>query len=94
MRIRYTPQARADLNAIFSHVSQDNPRAASHLIARIRQAIAVLSTHPSRGRSGRVSGTRELIIGGYPYIAVYRFHRNALEVLAIIHTARRWPEVL
>jgi len=41
-----------------------------------------------------VSGTRELIIGDYPYIAVYRLHRNALEVLAIIHTARRWPEVL
>lgn len=25
MRIRYTPQAQADLNAIFSHVSQGNP---------------------------------------------------------------------
>jgi len=25
-----------------------------------------------------------LIIGDYPYIAVYRLHRNALEVLAII----------
>lgn len=31
MRIRYTPQAQTDLNAIFSHVSQDNPRAAFKL---------------------------------------------------------------
>lgn len=82
------------MTAIFRYVSQDNPGATSQLIARIRQGIAVLSTHPSLGRSGRVPGTREFIIAGYPYIAAYRLHRNALEVLAIIHTARRWPEVL
>lgn len=92
MKVRYTPQARADLDEIFSYVSQDNPPAASQLIAKIRNNINLVSTNPSLGRRGRVAGTRELVIVGYPYIAAYRLHKSTIEVLAVIHTSRRWPD--
>jgi toxin ParE1/3/4 len=42
------------------------------------------------GRKGRVPGTRELIIT--PYIVAYRTRGTALEVVAIIHAARHWPD--
>jgi plasmid stabilization system protein ParE len=42
------------------------------------------------GRIGRVSATRELVLP--PMIVAYRLRRSALEILAIIHGAHRWPD--
>lgn len=91
MKVRYTPQAKADLSEIFSYVTRDNPSAASRLIANIRHHLVALSDNPSLGRTGRVAGTRELVIPRYPYVAAYRIRGNAVEVLAIVHTSRSWP---
>jgi toxin ParE1/3/4 len=43
------------------------------------------------GRQGRVGGTRELVVQGTPYIVVYRVHDD-VEILAVVHGARKWPE--
>ena len=42
------------------------------------------------GRTGRVAGTRELVIA--PYVIAYRSRKSVIEILAIIHGARRWPD--
>ena len=47
---------------------------------------------PYLGRAGRVTGTRELVMSRTPYIVAYRIHADVLEVLAVVHGARRWPE--
>lgn len=44
------------------------------------------------GRAGRVSGTRELVVSGTPYIVVYKAHRNVLRILRVLHGAMMWPE--
>ncbi len=44
------------------------------------------------GRIGRVVGTRELIITRTPFILPYRIQGNQIEILAVVHAARRWPE--
>ena len=51
-----------------------------------------MSARPaSRDRSqGRVAGTRELVIA--PFVIVYRVRKMTIDILAIIHSARRWPE--
>jgi plasmid stabilization system protein ParE len=43
------------------------------------------------GRRGRASDTRELVFADLPYIVVYRV-TNQVEILAVVHTARDWPE--
>ena len=43
------------------------------------------------GRQGRIDGTRELVIHGLPYIIPYRMRHGRVEILAVIHAARRWP---
>jgi len=42
-------------------------------------------------RSGRIEGTRELLFPSLPYIAVYRLHKEAVEVVRIYHAAQDWP---
>lgn len=58
---------------------------------RLVEAAAFLAYHPEIGRLGRVSGTRELVVAGTPYIFVYRV-KATIEILTILHTARKWPD--
>jgi toxin ParE1/3/4 len=92
VKIRWTRLAVEDLNLAYEYVAAENPSAAHALIARIESAVNVLRAHPEIGRSGRVEGTRELVISGTPFIVAYRLGRNRIEILAVIHGARRWPE--
>ena len=92
MKIRWTRLASRDLQAIQDHVAQDNPLAAGRLTAAIQERVQQLRDHPEIGRPGRVTGTRELVITGTPYIAPYRVKDQHVEILALYHSARRWPE--
>ncbi len=41
---------------------------------------------------GRVTGTRELVIEGVPFIAIYRqFGADQLHILRVLHDAQQWP---
>ncbi|MFN3834432.1 MAG: type II toxin-antitoxin system RelE/ParE family toxin [Glycocaulis sp.] len=82
--------AIADLMAIVDYIADDNPDAALAPLEDIETAVARLADHPGRGRPGRVSGTRELIIRSN-YIAVYVETPTTLSVLRVLHAARMWP---
>lgn len=60
--IEWKALALADLMAIVDYIAGNNPDAALALLEDIETAVARLAGHPGRGRPGRVSGTRELII--------------------------------
>jgi toxin ParE1/3/4 len=64
------------------------------MVDRIDRAINSLLAHPRIGRPGRVAGSRELIVSGTPYIVACRLRGRVVELLGIIHAARRWPDVL
>ena len=91
MIARYTRLALADLYEVRAYIALERPSAAHATGQRIREAIAGLVCFPDRGRPGRVAGTRELVISGAPFIAVYRVGGGNVDVLAILHSARRWP---
>jgi toxin ParE1/3/4 len=90
MTVRWTPTALRDLDSLHAYIGNDNPAAAGAAIGRILAGIEALSQHPEMGRIGRVSATRELVLP--PMVVAYRLRRGALEILAIIHGARRWPD--
>ena len=91
----WSPEAIDDLAALRAYIEQDDPaaarRVALHLVVSIE---TLLSNHPEMGRPGRVPGTRELVIPKTPYIVPYRLVGDAIQVLRILHGARRWPETL
>ncbi len=92
MRIRWTTQALGDLEAIGDHTARDSPTAAAELVTQIFDQVDLLAVHPHMGRPGRVPETRELVVTGSRFIAPYRVRGDELEILAIFHGARRWPE--
>ena len=94
MRTRWTRPALADLEAIGDFVARDNPKAADRTVRRIVEAVEGLKDHPHLGRTGRVTGTRELVIAETPYIVPYRVADGDVQILAVIHGARRWPDKL
>jgi toxin ParE1/3/4 len=53
--------------------------------------IASLSFMPMRTRIGRIQGTREYVLERFPYIACIRVMQKRVEILALIHTSRRYP---
>jgi plasmid stabilization system protein ParE len=72
-------------------ISKEDPSAAGEVGARILAAVSSISDHPAIGRPGRVSGTRELIIPDMPYLVPYRVRSGDVEILRVLHAARRWP---
>lgn len=92
MRIVWLPRARDEVREAHAYIASANPAAAKAVIARIRTQVKALADFPMSGRTGRVTGTRELIISKTPYIVAYRIAGDDIEILAVLHGARRWPE--
>lgn len=92
MKIVWTEPARQDLREIFTYIAEENPHAASILLAKIKERVGVLADQPQLGRVGRVEGTRELVLAGTSYILPYRLKDQQIQILAVFHGARRWPD--
>jgi len=73
-------------------IARDDPAAADHVAAAIRGSVDSLGRLPQRGRPGRVPDTRELVVPRTPYIVPYSVHGDTIEILAVLHSARRWPK--
>ena len=91
MNLEWTALAQDDLLAIADYIFRDNPAAAISVARRVRDAVSRLAEFPHLGRPGRVRGTRELVLAGTPYIVVYRVGRGSVQILRVLHGARRWP---
>ena len=93
MRLRWNENALDDLEKIRDYIEKDDPFAAMRVVMRLRDGLEQLTTFPQMGRVGRVTETRELVFSDLRYIAVYNVHtdRKEIEILNIIHAARRYP---
>ncbi len=90
MRVRFRKRAQLDIESIHEFIQARNPRAASEIAARIRDAASRLQEWPFIGHSCRAQGTYEWVVVGSPYIIVYEIHEAADEVaiIAVFHGAQ------
>jgi toxin ParE1/3/4 len=88
VEIVWSAVARARLQEIHAYVAMDKPEAAERLAMRIVAVVEALRTHPYLGRAGAEPGTRELVIGGTPYIVIYRVRGKRVTILTIWHAAQ------
>lgn len=89
LEIVWSRRALARLAEIRQFVALDKPEAAARLAARIVSVVAALRMHPNLGRTSVERGTRELVIGGTPYIVIYRSGRKRITVLTVWHGAQK-----
>ncbi|MGH7917982.1 MAG: type II toxin-antitoxin system RelE/ParE family toxin [Candidatus Binataceae bacterium] len=92
MNVRWLRTALRNLDQAAAYIARDDPQAAAQFIELVMASVNRLITHPDSGRPGRVSGTRELVISGAPYIVPYRVKGEMVEILRVFHGARKWPE--
>ena len=90
MRVFWASAAEQDRTDIIDYISQDNPLAAIRMDALFAEAAGRLAEHPHLGKTGLISGTRELI-PHESYRLVYEVQNNTVWILALVHTARMWP---
>lgn len=91
MKLRFTPRALRQFNAIADYISRENPEAAARVGARIRAACEILCRLPLVGREGVRAGTRELSTARLPYVIVYRIGDGEIVILGIYHSAQLRP---
>jgi plasmid stabilization system protein ParE len=93
MRVRYTPRAFADREAIFEYLDQRSPRAAHAVKAFIKKQIDDLQYFPERYPSIQERNVRALWLVRYPYVVYYRIRGEEISILHIRHTSRQpWPD--
>lgn len=92
VRLVWTRLSIEDLDSAREYIAAHNPSAAAKTIDRIEAATSALRVFPNLGRWGRVEGTRELVVSGTPFVIPYRVVEERVEILALIHAARRWPD--
>ena len=89
VEIVWSALARTRLQEIRAYVARDKPEAAERLPTRIVTILEALRNHPHMGRAGAEPGIRELVIGGTPYIVLYRVQGHRITISTIWHAAQR-----
>lgn len=92
MRVILAPDALQELSSHLRYIRERNPEAARKQRRIIFAAIDRLEDMPFTGRLGRVPNTRELVIVGTPYLAVYEVTASEVLVLHIHHGRQNWTE--
>jgi toxin ParE1/3/4 len=93
MKVVWTRKASRHLRAGYDYWASESSKAsADTLLDRIFSAVERLERFPETGRPGRVPGTRELVIVPTPFLVAYRIRRSNIEILSLLHGARKWPE--
>jgi addiction module RelE/StbE family toxin len=91
VKIRWSPTAERNADAIWDYIAQDNADAADRIRGLLDIAAERLVEFPRIGRNGRTAKTRELIVAGTPYILIYRISRDHIEITRVLHGAQSYP---
>lgn len=92
VQVRFTKAAVQDLEAAFDQAQQDGGDRPQRLAAGLENALHHLLAWPASGRPGRITGTREYLVPGMPFLLPYRMEDGALVVLRFLHSSRCWPQ--
>ncbi|MCL7489252.1 MAG: type II toxin-antitoxin system RelE/ParE family toxin [Desulfobulbaceae bacterium] len=90
-KIEWSLPAISDLKTAGEYIAEENLTAAKRMASRVQEGVEYLAEHPHMGRPGRLEGTRELVVSGTPFIVVYWVREGAVQILRVLHHARKWP---
>jgi len=91
MRIRYEHEAENELLGIIDYGIDHNLPDPVAFALGLRDRFAHLANIEHPGRKGRMANTREWVVPGTPYIAVFQRAGNVVTILRVLHGAQQWP---
>ena len=83
MKVVWSRRAVRHLTRVRDYIAKDDPEAAGEVARQILESADRLAAHPHIARSGRIVGTRELVVSGTSYIVPYRIRGERLELIAV-----------
>ena len=92
IKVKWLRVARQNLDDEATYVAQDDAAAASRVVERVLEAVALLAQQPGLGRPGRVPGIRELVVLKTRYLVPYIVNGDLVTILRVFHTSRRLPK--
>jgi plasmid stabilization system protein ParE len=90
MRVRYSPRAFADREAIYDYLEKRSAQGARNVKLGIVHAIRSLASHPRLGQLTDSTDVYELVVPRLPYKVYYRLKHEEVWILHI-RDARRRP---
>ena len=92
--IRRTTRAEDDLVDIWIYIAHDNPDAADRLLEEIDRKLVLLADNPHLGRARPdiAPEFRHWPVGNY--LILYRLVTDGIEVVRVVHGARRLDRLL
>lgn len=94
MSFRLRPEAETDIHVITSHIAQDSPSAARRWLDDVQRRCRALGDMPGAGvaRPDIRPDLRLFPMGDY--LILYRTIDGGVEIVRVLHGARRWWELL
>ncbi len=95
MNVHWTEAALADLQAAEAYIARHSEQYARAMVERIFERSELLTTHPRLGPvvpEYEEETLRELFVD--PYRIVYRLLDEQVDIVAVVHAARRMPRGL
>lgn len=89
-RVKWKETALNDLVNIIDYLEQFSSTAGTRLLRKIVTATENLPQFPLAHRSGRIKGTREIIVHSN-YVVIYRVNNQQAEILRILHARQKYP---
>lgn len=93
-QVKWLKKALADLDGSLSYTESNHGLAVAEQLAKVLfEAVDNIVDNPGRGRLGRFTGTRELVILSAPYVIPYRVVGTQVQILRVFHTSKKPPNL-
>ena len=92
MKLRYSPRATRDLDAIYEYLAKRDPQRAANVMAAIFAAVEFVRRHPEAAPVvTNIPGVRSIVVRRYRFRAFYRvvWSQDLVEIVHVRHTPRR-----
>ena len=90
MIVRWSHTALNDLDEIYDYIDFRNPQAALRVKLSIVETGLLLGEFPELGVVVDETNMRRRVIGGLPYILIYRIVGNTIQIVSVVHGKRNF----
>ena len=88
MKLRFTPQAISELDAILDYIAARSPHGAERVKARLLGLAGFIQDQPRSGRKTSEAGLRRIVATPYPYVVFYEVKDDEVVIVGVRHGAR------